>query len=54
LKIVAYLHSTKNEGIMLSPSGRELIDIFTDAGEKRLEDKATSGILIRIGISLVS
>jgi len=54
LKIVAYLYSTKNEGIMLGPSGKEPIDIFTDAGEERLEDKATSGILTRIGMSPVS
>jgi len=54
LKIVAYLHATKNEGIMLGPSGKEPIDIFTDTGEERLEDKATSGILTRIGMSAVS
>jgi len=54
LKIVAYLHSTKNEGIMLGPSGKEPIDIFTDAGEGKLEDKATSSILTRIGMSPVS
>ena len=50
LDVVAYLLSTKPEGIVLGPSAQEPVDIFTDAGAEKLEDKATSGILTRIGM----
>ena len=50
-RILTYLLGTKDEGIQLGPTRKEPVDIFIDAGEESLKDRATSGILIRIGNS---
>ena len=39
---------------MLRPNACQLVDIFTDAGEEKLEERDTSGILTRIRQSPVS
>ena len=49
-RIISYLLETQDEGITL----RELcnsLDIFTDAGEENLEEKATTGVLVICGRS---
>ena len=54
LRIVAYLLRAASEGIVLGPEAHQPVNIFTDAGEEKLEERATSGILTRIGRSPVS
>ena len=49
-RIIGYLLGTQDEGITL----RELcnsLDIFTDAGEENLEEKAITGVLVMCGRS---
>ena len=48
LQVVKYLLGRAEEGIEIHPQ-EQRIEIFTDAGEGRLEDKATIGILISNG-----
>jgi len=54
LRVVAYLLAIRTEGILLGPDEQQPMDIFTDGGEEKLEDRATSGILIRLGRSPTS
>ena len=49
LNVVAYLLSTEEKGTVLGPLGQEPVDIFTDAGEEKLQDWVTNGILTRLG-----
>lgn len=53
-RIAAYLLHTKNDGIKLTPAATAPVDIFCDAGEEKLEEKATSGILTKLGDSPIS
>lgn len=48
LHVTKYLLRTKDEGIQIAPWTGS-IDIFTDAGEEKLEEKATTGILVKSG-----
>lgn len=48
LHTIKYLLKTVNEGIRIDP-WEDQGDIFTDAGEEKLEEKATTGILVKSG-----
>jgi hypothetical protein len=50
-RILEYLRGTADEGVRLSGTGK--IRIMVDAGEEDLEHKATSGILMFCGESLI-
>lgn len=52
-KVVGYLLSTKNDGICLQPMTGK-IEVFCDAGEETLEDKATTGVIVMDGQSPLS
>jgi len=52
-RIISYLLNTQDEGIILK-GATDTIDIFTDAGEESLEEKATTGILVMCGTSLIA
>ena len=54
LRIVSYPFGTRTEGILLGAEADQPVDIFTDAGEEKLDERATSGILTRLGWSPVS
>ena len=49
-RVISYLLATPNEGIALRKFNHP-IDVYTDAGEEKLDDKATTGILILSGKS---
>ena len=53
-RIISYLLDSTQEGVTLNSWSQEGLDIFTDAGEEVLEDKANSGILIMSGNSPIS
>ena len=54
LHVVKYLFGTADEGIEITPWDLSMpVEVFTDAGEEKLEEKATTGILVRTGASLV-
>jgi len=48
-RVIVYLLGTAGEGICLRGVRKMEIDIFTDAGEEKLEEKATTGILVLLG-----
>ena len=52
-RLVSYLLSTAKDGIILRPFNLK-IDIYSDAGEEDLEEKATSGILTMASPSPIS
>jgi len=52
--VIAYLLGTADEEIYLRSVRKMEIDIFTDAGEEKLEKKATTGILVLLGDSPIS
>ena len=53
IRIIQYLLGSACEGVTLN-SWSDTVDVFTDAGEEVLEDKATSGILVMSGNSPIS
>ena len=52
-RIISYLLGTARQGVTLN-YWNNTVDVFTDAGEEVLEDKATSGILVMSGSSPIS
>lgn len=52
-KIISYLLGTVHQDVTLN-SWSDMLDVFTGAGEKDLEDKTTTGILIMSVNSLIS
>jgi len=52
--VIAYLLGTADEGMCLRGVRKIEVDIFTDVGEEKLEEKATTGILVLLGNSLIS
>ena len=53
IRIIQYLLGSAHQGVTLN-SWNNTVDVFTDAGEEVLEDKATSGILVMSGNSPIS
>jgi len=52
--VIAYLLGTADERICLKGMRKMEVDIFTNAGEEKLEEKATTGILVLLGDSPIS
>ena len=48
LHTIKYLLKTAKEGIQISPWDSQ-VDIYTDAGEEKIEEKATTGIVVKSG-----
>lgn len=44
--MVSYLLGTDTQGIRVTGNAMNCIDVYTDAGEEELEEKATTGFLI--------
>ena len=48
MKVISYLLATSKEGIILK-AYQDPIDVYTDTGEEKLDDKATSGMIMLTG-----